>query len=242
MSAQQDEQISAVRAIVAEFVDVCDEYLVCIAFVVRGLEASTKALRGTPVTPGQQLWLASNADVNPEYHARMSMAKFLDKSQRDGHFTSEMTKSLLCTIYALWDETYRPKIAAVFGGKPSEIIAPLMGDLRQIRHCILHNKSVVPDGGLSFEVIPWALTPGRLALTVDQFRDFVVLVRTSLRIQRSYLHPAMRAIRDQMTAKEGKSFDDWYKVTQRKQGNQRWPGLDAVLQRLGVPDPATVPP
>lgn len=223
---------NAVYDVVEEFQATCEEYLFCLMFASRGIETTGDLVGKEKAKPGQKFWIASDTESDPKYHARMDISTFVEKSKKNGYFVNEICKSLLCTIYSLWDETYRHRIAKAAGVDAGALIAPLMGDLRKIRHCILHNKSVIPENGYQFEVLAWELAPGVLSITAEMFREFIDMVRTKMAIQAASMTPEMQEVYQLMTKKERKSFDDWYKKPGNKKHDIPWPELDAVLKRI----------
>lgn len=223
---------NAVNDVMVEFQATCEEYLFCLLFASKGIETNGDLIAKEKAKPGQKIWIASDAESDPKYHARMDISMFVEKSKKNGYFVNEICKSLLCSIYSLWDETYRHKIAKAAGVDAGALIAPLMGDLRKIRHCILHNKSTIPEDGYQFEVLAWKLAPGALAITAEMFREFIDMIRTKMAIQAASLSPEMLEIYQVMTKNERKSFDDWYKKPGNKKNDIPWPGIDAVLKRV----------
>ncbi|WP_155674911.1 hypothetical protein [Burkholderia stagnalis] len=222
-----------VETIMGEFIDRCDEYLICLTFAAKGVYAEGKKLKTHGVTKGQQFWIASDtASPNPKFHARMDASEFIKKSKKDGHFSNELSKALLCLIYSMWDEIYRHRVAASANADAANIISPLMGDLRKIRHCILHNKSNIPEKGIEFEVLTWPRTPGKLNITADMFLELNDIIRRNINISAYRLNPEVEKIYQQMTAKEKKSFDAWYKIPGNKQNNIPWPDLNKVITRI----------
>jgi hypothetical protein len=55
-------------------------------------------------------------------------------------------------FYARWDEELRPRLAAAHGCEASDIKVPLLGDLRKLRHGVVHNKGASYGFG---EVLHW---------------------------------------------------------------------------------------
>ncbi|MBV4537240.1 hypothetical protein [Pseudomonas urmiensis] len=223
---------SAVNDMVEEFQDTCGEYLFCLMFASNGIETNGDLVAKEKAKPGQKIWIASDTKSDPKYHARMDVSMFVEKSKKNGFFVNELCKSLLCSIYSLWDETYRHKIAKAAEVEAGALIAPLMGDLRKIRHCIIHNKSIIPEDGYQFEVLTWKLAPGALAITAEMFREFIDIVRTKMAIQAASLTPEMLEIYQLMTKKEKESFDSWFKKPGNKQNDIPWPGMNDVLKRI----------
>ena len=229
---ESNSKSDTAKDLVEEFHEACGEYLFCLMFASKGIEINGDLIAKEKAKPGQKIWIASDTESAPKYHARMDISMFIEKSKKNGFFVSEVCKSLLCTIYSLWDETYRHKIAKAAGVEASTLTVPLMGDLRKIRHCILHNKSTIPETGYQFEVLAWKLAPGALTITAEMFREFIDAVRTKMAIQSVSLSPEMLKIYQTMTKKEKDRFDSWYKKPGNKKNDVPWPGMDEVLKRL----------
>ena len=55
----------------------------------------------------------------------------------------QLSQSVIVFLFTYWEETVRPKLAASLNVEKTEIKADVMGDLRIIRHAILHAKGVL---------------------------------------------------------------------------------------------------
>ncbi|MDK9362598.1 hypothetical protein [Lelliottia wanjuensis] len=222
-----------VSSIMQEFIERCDEYLICLRFAVHGIEQKAENLKKEKPGAGKRIWLGSNLDTDPQFHASMDLDELLEKSKHNGYFESELSKALLCTIYSLWDEIYRHKIAKVIDHDVGEIVAPLMGDLRKVRICIIHKKSVIPIEGMPFEVLSWKLKPGPLHITAEMVREFSDAVKNKMKVEVISLYPEAKEMYSRMTNNEKRSFDEWYKNHDNIRNNNPWPEIDRVLKRLG---------
>ncbi|CAM4312846.1 hypothetical protein [Vibrio neonatus] len=230
MSTQHRE---TVQSIMGELIDTFDEYVVCMFFATQGIRDQGEKLAKSSVASDHQTWIGSNVNSQPKMHARIKTVKCIEKCKEKGGFTNEVRKSLLCTMYALWDEVYRHRIADVIGIEAQKIVCPLMGDLRKIRHCIIHHKSTVPEVGISFEVLDWKLPVGKLEISHDYFLDFNDAVRGErMKIHTFRLQPEMNEVLKKMTSKERKQFDEFYKKPGNKENDIPWPGLSKVLKRI----------
>ena len=100
-------------------------------------------------------------------HHRIIAAKdFISANGEAGSNAQLHAASAVIFIFAKWDEVIRPRLAIAKGVSPNDITLDIMGDLRLIRHAILHN-----DGTLSVashskikrlsDIIP----PGKLNLS-----------------------------------------------------------------------------
>ncbi|WP_137169408.1 hypothetical protein [Marinomonas sp. FW-1] len=230
MSKQHTE---TVQSIMGEFIDTFDEYLICMFFATSGIRDYGEKLALGSFSDDHQTWIGSKLDSNPKMHARIKTVECIEKCKEGGSFSNEIRKSLLCTMYSLWDELYRHRVAAASNIEAKNLVCPLMGDLRKIRHCIIHNKSIVPEVGIIFEVLDWQLSPGKLEITHEHFLDFNDAVRGSgMKIRSFRLSPEMEELFEKMTSKERKNFEDFYKIKGNKENDVEWPGLKQVLKRI----------
>ncbi|MCC3845760.1 hypothetical protein IB288_22660 [Vibrio parahaemolyticus] len=227
------EKRQKVEIIMGELINTFDEYVFCMFFATKGIHLMGLELSNDPHKETNQIWVGSDCEKNPKMHARMKTTDCIKKCEKNGTFSNEITKSLLVTMYSLWDEAYRHKIAEAVGTDAKYIECPLMGDLRKIRHIIIHHKSIVPEAGVNFEILEWQLPSGKLEITYEMFLEFNDAVRGSgMGIRSHSPSPEMSELLSKMTKKERKSFEDFYKKPDNKKNNVKWPGLDAVLSRV----------
>jgi len=97
-------------------------------------------------------------------------------SEKDGEYADRIAKAMFVTLYAEWDERFRKMIATECGVAAKQIKSDLMGDVRLVRHWIVHNKSVVNKKRHDLKVLPWQFDAGELKITADRFAAFMVLV------------------------------------------------------------------
>ena len=128
-------------------------------------------------TRNQSLFIGSGHPDLGNTHSKISMEAAVRNSQKDGSYSSTLAKSLLVFIYTEWDEVFRRDIAAEMGVKVGQVSCDLMGDLRHVRHWIIHNKSRI-DGNVSkIKVIEWGLLEGReLSVSSEKFANLIDLI------------------------------------------------------------------
>lgn len=227
-----EENKKSIGSIMEEFIDACDEYLFCLVFSVQGIEQRGKELKKMRFREGQRLWIGSDLETNKKMHARMDLKELIKRCSKNGRFTTELTKSLLCLIYAMWDESFRHRIAAAYGCEPEEVFCPLMGDLRKIRHCIIHHKSIVHEKGIQFEYLDWKLASGPLSITYEMFREFNDAVRgRGMKIHAEILCSEIKFVLPLMSSKERNSFYEFYKNPDNKVSDNRWPGMNNFIRK-----------
>jgi len=234
------ESEQTVHTVMEEFINYCDEYVFCIAFATKGIEEESKKIIKT--SGDERIWIATVDQIGNDhkFHARMEQNDFIEKSKKNGHFSNELIKLTICAIYCLWDEVFRHRVSDVIGIKAENIVCPLMGDLRKIRHCILHHKSIIPDKGITFEKLEWSLLPGKLDITYEMFLALNDGIRGNKMAFGAWrLAPEIEELLPLMTVKERKSFDEHYKVRDNKLNNIQWPGLEKFFERTKKGD---IPP
>ena len=79
-------------------------------------------------------------------HHRISRSQdFVDANSEIGLNEQQICRAIIVFIFAYWDEDVRPNIAKVRGVSTSDVLVDAFGDLRLIRHGILHNKGMLPS-------------------------------------------------------------------------------------------------
>ncbi len=162
--------------ILAEFQAACQEYYACFVFAKGGLKHSSDQLLQSGQSPaGTRVFISAEDPTKRKATATIDKTQLQKLLTADGHFADALAKSLLVTIYAEWDEYFRPRFAASVGAKPSAIRCNLLGDLRHIRNCIVHAKSIITSEHTKLKTLTWTLTPGPLVITGAMFTQFIEL-------------------------------------------------------------------
>ena len=101
--------------------------------------------------------------------AAMKQGEMIEALQRGGEFENQNCHALIVFMYRLWDEYYRPRIATALGlEQPGQLKSDFFGDIRLIRHAIIHNQAVLTQNEYSKLKILAPLDelrPGELKLT-----------------------------------------------------------------------------
>ncbi len=107
------------------------------------------------------------------WHGSMNIGELIDSAQKDGDFSNQIAKSFICSIYSLWDEFYRHNIAAENNCGQKQVASNLMGDIRHIRNCIVHKKSIITNEQEKIKEINWLLIPGELVISEEMFQILI---------------------------------------------------------------------
>jgi hypothetical protein len=155
------------------FQALCHEYYTCYVFAADGMEKLVATLPFDPQKyPNQKIFIGHTHPNEGKPQSVMSAAKAVASAKRDGEFPDILAKALLVRIYAEWDERFRHEIAQEFSVDAKKVLSDLMGDIRRVRHWIVHGKSVVEADVSEIRVLPWKLSQGdTLHVTSAMFRE-----------------------------------------------------------------------
>jgi hypothetical protein len=157
----------------SRFQERCHEIFTCYTFVKFGLWNVADRLRPL-ITGDEDLVTGTGHPDDGKAHSKMNMSEAVKNSERGGSFSDIVAKSLLVLIYSEWDELFRHRVAAEVGAPAMDVSSDLMGDLRLVRHWIVHNKSRIDSKCKKMKVLKWALSEGdELNVTDVMFADFI---------------------------------------------------------------------
>lgn len=122
---------------------------------------------------GARIFISETDPNEKPATATLPAEDLIRMTRHDGEFFDTVAKSLLVLLYARWDEYYRPLFAKDIGADPKTVRCNLLGDLRHIRNCIVHGKSVVTTEHAKLKALPWSITPGPLVVTKEMLTVFV---------------------------------------------------------------------
>lgn len=159
--------------VLAEFQAACQKYYACLVLANRGISQSARQMSRTPAPPDAKVFFSDVDPAKQRATATLKRADLLAFSADDGHFADTLSKAMLITLYAEWDEYFRPKFANSIGVQASKVRCNLLGDLRHIRNCIVHAKSVVTTEHLKLKELKWRIGPGPLLVSAQMMREFI---------------------------------------------------------------------
>lgn len=71
------------------------------------------------------------------------LSEIIERNKKDGMNQIVIARMTLVTIYQYWEDNYRAKIAGAIGEADKSILKiPALGDIRNLRNCIIHNNSI----------------------------------------------------------------------------------------------------
>lgn len=91
----------------------------------------------------------------------------------------------LVTIYGFWEDHYREKIAETRGIAKDDIKSDVMGDIRHLRHSIIHNIGIATKEVENCKVLKWFNEGDKVFLNEQMFLQMISHVRADLHELRS---------------------------------------------------------
>ncbi|HEX9402150.1 MAG TPA: hypothetical protein VF912_18740 [Anaeromyxobacter sp.] len=116
------------------------------------------------------------------HHRIIRAQDFLRANAESGFNHRQVCWSIIVFVFAYWDEQVRPQIAAVRGVKTKDVKVDALGDLRLIRHAIVHNKGVLKsaDHAKLLKMAALFKPDAKVVLTHDQMHSLFVFVKQAI--------------------------------------------------------------
>ncbi|MBI1803735.1 MAG: hypothetical protein HY033_03145 [Ignavibacteriae bacterium] len=125
------------------------------------------------------------SDENWDLHSTMKEFK---KRNADGGLNQRLLSNLcLATIYQLWEDYYRDRIAEAFGVRGAQrknsVSSNMMGDIRRLRHSIIHHNGVAKKEILKNQILEWFKEGDDIFIDQNKMREIVNYIRDEFEIQ-----------------------------------------------------------
>jgi hypothetical protein len=135
---------------------------------------------GQPVV----MWASVEDSARPDiiHHRIIRADEFINVNSERGFNEQQVCWSIIVFIFAYWDEEIRPRIAAIRGVKPNDILIDALGDLRTLRKSIIHNGGVLTAAEYAkLRLLKDMCEPGAaISPSHDQMHHIFVLVKQAI--------------------------------------------------------------
>jgi hypothetical protein len=117
-----------------------------------------------PKNPG---WLPS---------AEWRLSEALEQVEDNGPVEMLLGRQWIISVYALWEERYRPRLAKAHGRQTADEKYALLGDLRLLRNDVVHNGGIATVSSTGHcEILNW-FRPGEIIMVDGRhFGEFLRL-------------------------------------------------------------------
>lgn len=137
---------------------------------VAGLRAFRRQLQRERVYPSNPDPMIHLGEGNPNTPAatewgRWRRSQALLQLDVDGPVQARITQQWVVTLFTAWEHGFRPRLATAHGCKPDDLKYPLWGDLRHLRHDVVHHHGVASkDHTGRCQLLDHWFSPGALIL------------------------------------------------------------------------------
>lgn len=137
-----------------------------------------------------QLWYygkkhPESPDAYPLHQVTQANLKIRNSVNGENH--RAIANIYVVQIYQSWDDCYRKQIADLMGLKIKELQSNIMGDLRLIRHSIIHNRSIAQEEIEKCTILNWFSEGSEIFITPQQFEAII-----------SYIYDDMKNLREKI--------------------------------------------
>jgi len=149
--------------------------------------------RATGIKPDGTVVYASFEDASqPDFvlNRIVRADDYLAANAPGGSNEQQLARATVVFVFTYWEDVIRPRLAAASGVSLGEIRSATMGDLRRLRHVILHKRSVLPASEHSkLEILRDLFEPDQelRILYEDMHQLFVVLKQEGARLMLDWL-------------------------------------------------------
>lgn len=141
--------IDFVNVQVGAYMDACSGFAQNKSVVERQVHRDVRpdgTKRGTKDAP-RIMMTAVEDPTQPDVlmHRIVLVSEYIAANSVGGSNEQHHARAAITFLYAYWDEEVRPDLARALGVTSKEIVSDIFGDLRLIRHAVLHNKGLLTD-------------------------------------------------------------------------------------------------
>lgn len=196
MDRAEFEKAKAELPVLRSFIDFLDQQVGVYSDCLSGFDGNKvrietqKALvsrpTGSRIENGQQVivWTSVEDPNSPDviHHRIMRADDFIASNSEAGFNEQHICRAIIVFIFAYWDEQIRPKIAAIRGVESRDVKLDELGDLRILRHNILHNKGLLPASEYAkLKVMKDIVKPdAQITFTHDQMHKVFIHVKQAI--------------------------------------------------------------
>ena len=123
----------------------------------------------------------SDEEMQRRNIARGTSTQIMERTSLEGSDTAVLGQMLISSIFNLWKDEYRPKIASYNGVNNSVVSIPAFEDLCHLRDSIVHHDGEAKKEVKNATVFPWFAKGQTIVFTNDQIRTIKNHLNDNLR-------------------------------------------------------------
>lgn len=136
-----------VREILADFQRFLNDATAAAGFATLGLGHLASYLERTPTqasNPDPMIFLGVGDpnDLQSQAYANWRRSEALRQLAHPGPVETRLGQQWIVYVYSAWEHDFRARLAAAYGCPKDAVKVPLLGDLRLIRHDVVHHRGI----------------------------------------------------------------------------------------------------
>jgi len=141
--------IDFVNVQVGAYMDACSGFAKNKSVVERQIHRDVRpdGIQRSPKGAPRVMMTAVEDPTQPDVlmHRIVLVSEYIGANSVGGSNEQHHARAAITFLYAYWDEEVRPALAKALEVPTQEIVSDIFGDLRLIRHAILHNKGILTN-------------------------------------------------------------------------------------------------
>lgn len=148
-------------------------------FATAGLAEIQRIVASTPRFPTNpdptvHIGTGDPNDARSKPYAYVKSSELPALVARGGSIEIQLGRQWAVSVFTEWENTFRPRLAAAHGCKPNDIQAYVFGDLRRIRHDLLHNRAIASKTNAGqCDVLQWFAAGDEIVITSEHIAEFM---------------------------------------------------------------------
>lgn len=176
-----NRQVEIIK-ILTEFNNVVDSIIGLFLDSTQGFAQNAKRVAKNQINPHASFIFADGDPTDPDaiiLH-ECNMLSYLTRNGKGAGNEVMLGNLFVITIYQFWEHEFRPRLADIMQIDRGSIKAPIFGDMRIFRQCILHHFGICTVKVNKCEIMK-IFRPGDQIKTDEKFvRELVIQIRNQL--------------------------------------------------------------
>ena len=120
-------------------------------------------------------------DPSAKIHLSVNIREFKNNIKPGGRDSILITNLCIVSIYQLWEDHYREKIAKAKGLKKSELKSDIFGDLNRIRQAIIHHNNKKISEFSKIKILNYMKEREQVFFKREEFDELIVKIKGELK-------------------------------------------------------------
>jgi len=174
-----------------DFSSIIDDLLALYYDAIRGFRnnyfiknSETLGQEGDAIIYPEKSKQIDNSEIETLYANKESyqttVKNYKERNAYYGKNHSNIGNLIICQLYAYWEDYYRDRIAQDLRIKKSKLSLNIFGDLRHLRHSILHHRAIALDTVEKCKILSWFKKGDEITLYENQIDIIINHVRTTI--------------------------------------------------------------